>query len=99
MNQLKCTTGNCQHNLLDRCTSSVITMSPKAICETRIKRAGGSLEQTFAELETVEERLQDAPAMVACESKCKFNCENRCTADTIIVGDTIFNVCCKTRIK
>ena len=73
MLQLKCTTSNCQHNLKNHCTARIILINEKGICDTKIKRAGGALEQTFAELEAAEEFLSDAPDVVQCIANCVYN--------------------------
>jgi hypothetical protein len=99
MNQLKCTTVNCQHNLKDHCNAGIVGVTDSANCGTKIKRAGGALEQTFAELEASEEFLADAPNLVTCDAECLYNKENRCSATSILVSDTMFKTKCKTRIK
>lgn len=99
MNQLKCTTINCQHNLKNHCNAGIISVSEKAVCDSKIKRAGGALEQTFAELEASEEFLSDAPNVVQCEAECLYNKENRCTASSLLVADSMMSTKCKTRIK
>ena len=57
MEQLKCTTANCIHNLKSHCNATGIGVDAKGACATKMKRAGGALEQTFAELEAAEEFL------------------------------------------
>ncbi len=99
MNQLKCTTVNCQHNLKNHCNAGIIAVSDRAVCDSKIKRAGGALEQTFAELEASEEFLADAPNVVQCDAECLYNRDNLCTATSILVADTILGTKCKTRIK
>ena len=99
MNQLKCTTINCQHNLKNHCNAGIINVTENAVCETKIKRAGGALEQTFAELEAGEEFLADAPSMVQCDAVCLYNRDKKCTASSLLVSDTMFKTKCKTGIK
>lgn len=99
MIQLKCTTLNCQHNLKNHCNAGIIGVSEKAVCESKIKRAGGALEQTFAELEASDEFLSDAPSVVRCDAECQYNSDNRCTAASILVSDTMMKAKCRTRIK
>lgn len=99
MMQLKCTTSNCQHNLKCHCNAGIIMVSDKAHCDTKIKRAGGALEQTFAELEASEEFLNDAPNLVQCVASCVYNKDNRCNASSILVGDMMLSTKCATRIK
>lgn len=99
MNQLKCTTTNCQHNLKCHCNAGIIGIDEKAICSSRIKRAGGALEQTFAELEASEEFLSDAPGVVQCDADCVYNRDRRCAATSILVSDQMLRTKCATRIK
>ena len=99
MEQLKCKTVNCRHNLKGHCNAGVIGMDEKARCMTKMKRLGGALEQTFAELEAADDMLADAPAIVQCDAECIYNHERRCTATSILVKDKMFKTLCATRIK
>lgn len=99
MIRLKCTTSNCQHNLKNHCNAGIIIINEKGVCNTKIKRSGGALEQTFAELEAAEEFLNEAPDIVQCYADCIYNKDNKCNAATILVGDMIINTKCATRIK
>lgn len=98
MEQLKCTTNNCIHNLCSHCNASVVGIDQKGRCATKMKRAGGTLEQTFAELEAAEEFLSDAPSIVNCEAECLYNKEGRCSASSIYVKDSFMKTKCDTRI-
>lgn len=99
MIQLKCTTSNCQHNLKCHCNSGVVTVSDKGTCLSKIKRAGGALEQTFRELEASDEFLNDAPSQVKCDAQCIYNVDNYCGATSILVKDMLMGTRCATRIK
>ena len=99
MLQLKCTCNNCQHNLKGHCDAGLISVSEKTNCQSRIKRPGGALEQTFKEMETSEEFLQEAPSVVQCDALCVYNEDNRCHATSIKITDTLFSVKCATRVK
>lgn len=99
MNQLKCTTVNCQHNLKGHCDAGVVAISDKAVCDSRLKRVGGALEQTFAELEAAEDMLQDAPSVVTCDAQCVYNKDGTCRASSLFVADTFMKTRCKTRVK
>ncbi len=99
MDQLKCVTQNCIHNLKGHCNASVIGVNEKGVCATRMKRVGGVLEQTFAELEVAEEFLQSAPAIIQCDADCVFNRDKRCTATSIYIKDKMFNARCQTRLE
>lgn len=98
MEQLKCTTTNCIHNLCSHCNATVVGVDDKGRCATKMKRAGGALEQTFAELEAAEEFLSDAPAIVNCDAECIYNKDGRCGASSIYVKDSFFKTKCDTRI-
>jgi hypothetical protein len=74
-------------------------VTDRAACDSKIKRAGGALEQTFKELEASDEFLSDAPAVVQCTAECVYNEKNKCKATSILVADTVFNTKCMTRIK
>ena len=99
MEQLKCKTVNCRHNLKCHCNAGIIGMDEKGRCMTRMKRPGGALEQTFAELEAADDMLSDAPAIVQCDADCIYNRERKCTATSILVKDKLFKTACMTRIK
>ena len=99
MEQLKCTTINCQHNLKNHCNAGIIAIDDKGVCDSRIKRAGGALEQTFAELEAGYDFLSDAPNVVRCSAECVYNVEGRCKASSILVCDSMLRTRCATRIK
>jgi hypothetical protein len=99
MMQLKCTTSNCQHNLKGHCNAGVISITDRAVCDSKMKRAGGALEQTFKELEASDEFLNDAPSVVQCSADCVYCENNRCTATSILVNDSMLSTKCATRIK
>ncbi len=99
MLQLKCTTSNCVHNLKCHCNAGVVMVDEKGICDSKIKRPGGMLEQTFKEIEAGEEFLSDAPGAVECAASCVYNKKGRCTASSLYVTDGFFNTKCETRIK
>ncbi len=99
MIQLKCTCNNCQHNLKGHCDAGYISLSEKADCQSRIKRSGGALEQTFREMEAGEEFLSDAPNVVQCNARCAYNENNKCTASSVKFSDMLMKVRCETRIK
>ena len=99
MNQLKCTPANCRHNLKQRCNATSIGVNEKGVCDSKIKRAGGTLEQTFAELEAADDMLKEAPEAVRCDAQCLYNTDNKCGASAILVSDTVFKTKCKTRVE
>ena len=99
MEQLKCKTVNCRHNLKCHCNAGVIGMDEKGRCMTKMKRPGGALEQTFAELEAADEMLSDEPAIVQFDADCIYNRERKCSATSILVKDKLFKTACMTRIK
>lgn len=99
MLQLKCTTSNCQHNLKCHCNAGVIHVDDKGICDSRMKRAGGALEQTFRELEAGEELLSDAPSAVQCDATCVYNEDGYCRSTSLLVSDKFMQTKCQTRIR
>lgn len=99
MMQLKCTTSNCQHNLKCHCNAGLITVDERGACVSKIKRAGGALEQTFKEMEASDEFLNDAPSVVQCMADCIYNDNRHCTATSLLVHDKLMNTKCATRIK
>ena len=99
MMQLKCTTINCQHNLKNHCNAGLISVSERAVCDSKIKRAGGALEQTFKDMEASEEFLSDAPSVVQCDAVCVYNENHRCSATALLVNDSLLQTKCATRIK
>jgi len=99
MLQLKCTTINCQHNLKNHCNAGLISVTERAVCDSKIKRAGGALEQTFKEMEASEEFLNDAPSVVQCDAECIYNENRRCNASSLLVADKLMSTKCETRIK
>lgn len=99
MMQLKCTTSNCQHNLKCHCNAGLITVNQKGVCDSKIKRAGGALEQTFKEMEASDEFLNDAPSVVQCTADCVYNSNSHCTATSLLVNDMMLSTKCATRIK
>ena len=99
MMQLKCTTSNCQHNLKCHCNAGLISINEKGVCDSRVKRAGGALEQTFKEMEAADEFLSDAPSVVRCKAECVYNKDIRCSSTSILVNDIFMSTRCSTRIK
>ncbi len=99
MLQLKCTTTNCQHNLKCHCNAGIITVTEKGVCDSKQKRAGGPLEQTFKNMEAGDDFLNDAPSVVKCTANCIYNENNRCVSTSILVHDVLLSTRCATRMK
>ncbi len=99
MLQLKCTTANCQHNVKCHCNAGIISVNDKGLCDSKIKRPGGALEQTFKDMEAGDEFLNDAPSVVQCTARCVYNKNNRCSSTAILVHDVMLSTKCATRIK
>ncbi|MDR3263579.1 MAG: DUF1540 domain-containing protein [Clostridiales bacterium] len=101
MNNLKCTTSNCEHNIRTNCTAGIINVSGNAACGTKIKREGSALAQQFAELEAAAEisSVENEKVYVQCDAECVFNKDNVCSAEKITVSDTLFNTKCASRKK
>jgi hypothetical protein len=72
-----------------------------AACGTKIKREGSALAQQFAELEAAAEisATEREKVYVQCDADCVYNSDHICTADKILVSDTLFNTKCATRRK
>ncbi len=99
MDNLICHTVNCEHNVKSRCLAGIVSISNKGVCNSKIKREGGILAQTFADIEASEdfgvERMENT---VACASdNCVFNSRGVCSADHIVVEDGITKTRCFTR--
>ncbi|MDR2090961.1 MAG: DUF1540 domain-containing protein [Clostridiales bacterium] len=101
MNDLKCTTANCEHNIRSNCTAGIISVGGNAVCGTKVKREGSALAQKFAELEAAAEisAAEKEKVYVQCDAECIYNKEHVCTAEKILVSDTFFNTKCATRRK
>jgi hypothetical protein len=100
MKNLKCTTSSCEHNLKNQCLAGVITVGETAKCLSKIKREGGALAQAFADIEAAEEldfRVSSGNIVQCDATNCKHNLNNICSADEILVDDTILSTKCKTR--
>ena len=54
MDNLICHTNNCEHNVKARCTAGIVNVSEKGVCTSKIKREGGVLAQTFADIAAAE---------------------------------------------
>lgn len=102
MNGLKCTTANCQHNTLCHCLAGIINVNEKAACASKMKRNGGTLSQTFADMEAAELETADLDrldTLVQCEAECEFNENFKCTRQNILVEDGFIATKCFSRKK
>lgn len=99
MKNIKCETSNCEHNLKCRCLAGIISVGDNAKCMSRIKREGGSLAQSFADVEAGEDIFDEKfDNIVQCSADCAFNNKGICTAEEIEVKDGLFTTKCKTRV-
>ena len=99
MKQIVCETSNCEHNLKCRCLAGIISVGDGAKCLSRIKREGGALAQSFADVEAGEEFRGDERECIAqCSAECALNTGGICSADKITVKDSPFKAKCKSRI-
>ena len=55
MKEIDCQTSHCEHNLKCKCMAGIISVGDNAKCLSRIKRDGGALAQSFADVEAGEE--------------------------------------------
>ena len=92
MKEIICETSNCEHNLKCRCLAGIITVGETAACRSRIKREGGALAQSFADVEAGEEFHGTASA------ECSYNANGMCSAEKITVKDAMFKAKCKSRV-
>ena len=100
MKEIICETSDCEHNLKCRCLAGIISVGENAKCLSRIKREGGALAQSFADVEAGEE-LEGAPkdSIVQCSAECALNGGGVCSADKITVKDSLFRAKCRSRIS
>lgn len=99
MKEIICETSNCEHNLKCRCLAGIISVGDNAKCLSRIKREGGALAQSFADVEAGEEfHGAKNDSIVQCSAECALNSGGVCTADKITVKDAPFAAKCKSRI-
>ena len=100
MDNLKCTTSNCEFHFKNRCTAGVVNVNEKGVCKTRQKRVGGAYAQAIAEFELADELapLAENNTEVQCECEsCIHNEDKTCTSSSLLVGDGILNVKCFTK--
>ncbi len=99
MKTINCTTSNCEHNIKCQCLAGIISVGDNAKCLSRIKREGGSLAQSFADVEAGEDFFEDKPdCMVQCAASCAFNSGGVCSCESIDVKDGMMTTRCKTRV-
>lgn len=55
MDNIICHTVNCEHNVKSRCVAGIVNITEKGVCASKIKREGGILAQTFADIEAAED--------------------------------------------
>ncbi len=100
MENLICHTANCEHNIKSRCIAGIINVSEKGVCTSKIKREGGVLAQTFADIEASEDFnvFDNNETVVSCQStKCVHNDTGVCSCGQITVDDGIFKTKCFTK--
>lgn len=100
MDNLICHTSNCEHNVKSRCIAGIVNISETGACTSRMKREGGVLAQTFADIEAAEDFGVNSgrDTAVTCQSvKCVYNETGVCSADHIVVEDGLVKTKCFTR--
>ncbi len=98
MKEIDCKTSNCEHNVKCKCLAGIIAVGESAKCMSRIKRDGGALAQSFADVEAGEEfSSEDLDCIVQCSAECKHNRNGICSAEKIDVDDVLFGTKCQTR--
>jgi hypothetical protein len=99
MKSINCETSNCEHNIKCKCLAGIISVGDNAKCKSRLRREGGALAQSFADVEAGEEFYGEVhDSVVQCASPCALNSSGICSAETIDVKDVITGTKCKTRI-
>lgn len=102
MENLKCTTNNCEFHFKNRCTAGVLNVNEKGVCKTKRKRVGGAYAQAIAEFELADELspLSEMETEVQCNCvECIHNEDKMCGAHSILVGDGIVHTKCFSRHK
>ena len=100
MENLKCTTSNCEFHFKNHCTASVLDVSEKGVCKTKRKRPGGAYAQAIAEFELADELtpLLERETEVQCKCEnCSLNNLGACTAQDLLIGDGVLNTKCFTK--
>ncbi len=99
MKEIICETSNCEHNVKCRCMAGIISVNESAKCLSRIKREGGALAQSFADVEAGEDFFGSRnDSIVQCSADCAFNSNGVCSSDKITVKDAVFGTKCKSKV-
>ena len=100
MKEIDCQTSHCEHNLKCKCMAGIISVGDNAKCLSRIKRDGGALAQSFADVEAGEE-FHGVPqdGIVQCSAECALNTGGLCSAEKITVKDGPTSTKCRSRIS
>ena len=100
MKGLRCTTANCEYNRNLHCTAIAVDISPRAVCNTKMKREGGMLAQVFENFEAANELdVEYKDVTVHCDAECLYNINRVCGRDSITVEDGIVSTKCFSRKK
>lgn len=101
MREINCETSNCEHNLKCKCLAGVISVGENAKCTSRIKRDGGPLAQSFADIEASDDLFEEEKleSLVQCSAPCCFNNGGVCAHTAIDVRDSLFSAKCKSFVK
>lgn len=100
MENLKCTTSNCEYHFKNHCTAGLLQIGEKGVCQSKRKRAGGAYAQAIAEFELADELtpLLERETEVQCMCKtCKHNKDSACISPEILVGDGVLSTKCFTK--
>lgn len=100
MKEINCKTSNCEHNVKCKCLAGIVAVGDNAKCLSRIKRDGGALAQSFADVEAGEEFYgQSTEVIIQCSAPCAFNSGGLCSAEHVDVDDTMLGTKCRTRVS
>lgn len=100
MENLKCTTNNCEFHFKNHCTAGVLEIGDKGVCKSKRKRAGGAYAQAIAEFELADELtpLLERETEVQCNCEtCKHNKDKTCLSKDLLIGDGVLTTKCFTK--
>ena len=102
MENLKCTTSNCEFHFKNHCTAGTLDINEKGACKTKRKRQGGAYAQAIAEFELADELtpLLERETEVSCTCvECAYNENKTCNSQDVLIGDSIISTKCFTKKK
>ncbi len=101
MNELRCTTCNCEHNINCHCNAGIIDIGQNAACKTKQKREYGLLEQEKVNMEAGKDwDYNDCDNVVIhCDcTDCKHNKNCSCGCQNVTISDGVVKTKCMSRV-